>query len=183
MVHSDAGKGACYNFLMNQKLVIVRGTACTGKTTICKEIRDFDKKIAWVSIDKIKNIYSDYEDRAMDEVNDTAVFTIKHLIDKNYSVIVDGIFKNIKHYEDIVKLALPKNIPVVTYQLECSLETLKIRDKERDGVKQGLWAPMGDELIESLYKKVVENPIKGVIRIDTEEKSIDDCVQIIRLSF
>lgn len=168
---------------MNQKIVIVRGTSCTGKTTICKEIRDFDKKIAWVSIDKIKNIFSDYEDRAMDEVNDAAVFTIKHILDKNYSVIVDGIFKNLKHYEDIIKLAKAKNIPVATYQLECSLETLKKRDRERDGVKQGLWPPMGVELIESLYRKVVENPIEGVTKINTEEKSPEECIEIIRQSF
>lgn len=168
---------------MDQKLIIIRGAACSGKTTICKEIRDFDRKIAWVSIDKIKNIYSDYADRAMDEVNDTAVAILEHLLGKNYSVVVDGIFKNLKYYEDVVRIGNERKIPIITYQLDCSLETLKKRDRERDGVKQGLWKPLGDELIESLYRKVEENPIEGAIIINTEDKSTEECAQIIRSSF
>ena len=168
---------------MTQKLIIVRGTACSGKTTVCKKLRNFDKKIAWVSIDKIKNIFSDYEDRAIDEVNDAAVATIKHLLDKNYSVVVDGIFKNLKHYDDVVQIGKDKNIPVTVYQLECSLETLKRRDKERDGSKLGLWKPLGDELIESLYRKVMENPIEGAIILNTEKLSVEEIVIMIQRNF
>lgn len=168
---------------MSQKLVIVRGAACSGKTTVCKKLRDFDRKIAWVSIDKVKNIFSDYEDRAMDEVNDTAVAILEYLLDKNYSVVVDGIFKNLKHYNDVVQIGRNRNITVTVYQLECSLETLKRRDKERDGPKQGLWKPLGDELIESLYRKVEENPIEGAIKLNTEELSPDEIADIIRKNF
>lgn len=153
------------------------------KQRFVKKIRDFDNKIAWISIDKVKNIFSDYEDRVMDEVNDAAVVILKSLLDKNYSVVIDGIFKNLKHYDDVVQIGKDKNVPVTVYQLECSLETLKRRDKERDGPRQGLWKPLGDELIESLYRKVEENPIEGVIKLNTEELSPDEIADIIRKDF
>lgn len=168
---------------MSQKLVIVRGAACSGKTTVCKKTRDFDNKIAWVSIDKVKNIFSDYEDRAMDEVNNTAVAILEYLLDKNYSVVIDGIFKNLKHYDDVVQMGKNKKIPVVAYQLECSLEILKERDRNRKGVPEGLRRAMGDVAIESLYNKVKDNPIPDAIKLNTEEKSIEECVQIIRSNF
>ena len=97
---------------MNQKIVIVRGTACSGKTTICKEIRDFDNKIAWLSIDKVKNLFSDFKDEAMDDANKSAVVILKNLLEREYSVIVDGIFKNPLHIEHIVQVGKDKNIPI-----------------------------------------------------------------------
>lgn len=168
---------------MNQKLIIVRDAACSGKTTICKEIRDFDGKIAWLFIDKVKNLFSDFQDEAMDDVNQSAVVTLKDLLERGYSAIVDGIFKNLRHIEAIKKVGEGKNIPIITYQLECSLKTLKERDKNREGVSHGLWKPLGDDLIEGLYKKVEENPIEGTIKLNTEEKSLEECLKIIRKNF
>lgn len=67
--------------------------------------------------------------------------------------------------------------------MDCSLETLKERDKTRKGVKAGWFPPLGDELIESLYRKVVENPIKDVIHLDTEKISLEECIKIVKKSF
>ncbi len=168
---------------MDQKLVVLRGTTCSGKTTICKLVRDYDKKIAWVTMDNIKVIYANHEDRTLDDANDTAVALVTHLLDKGFSVIIDGIFKKPWHYEDIVKIAKNKNVPVILYQLECSLEILKKRDKTRDGVKQGIWPPLGDELVESLYNSVENNPIEGAIKLNTEKLSPEECAKIIRKNF
>ncbi len=168
---------------MSQKLVIVRGTACSGKTTICKEIRDFDRKITWLSIDKVKNIFSDSRDDALDDVNKSALITLRDLLDRDYSVIMDGIFKKPEHIQGAIQIGKDKNIPVIVYQLECSLQALKDRDRDREGVKQGLWEPLGDELIESLYRKVEENPIEGAIKLNTEEKSSQECIEIIGKNF
>lgn len=168
---------------MNQKLVIVRGAACSGKTTICKEIRDFDRKIAWLSIDKVKNLFSDFKDEAMDDVNQSAIVILKDLLEREYSVIVDGIFKNPRHIEAIIRVGKDRNIPVVIYQLECSLETLKERDKTREGVAQGLWKPLGDELIERLFRMVEENPIDGAVKLNTEYTPVQENTQTVRQNF
>ena len=168
---------------MNQKLIIVRGAACSGKSTIYTELRDFDRKIAWLSIDKVKYLFSDSKDEAMDEVNKSALVILEDLLGRNYSAVVDGIFKKPEHIQEIISVGKTRNISVVIYQLKCSLQTLKDRDKNRDGVKQGLWKPLGDEVIESLYRKVEENPVDGAIELDTEKQSLDECVEIIKKNY
>lgn len=168
---------------MKQKLVILRGTTCSGKTTTSKLVRDYDNKIAWVTIDNIKVLFANYEDRTLDDSNDTAIALVKHLFEKGFSVIIDGIFKKPWHYEDLIKIAKDKNIPTKLYQLECSLDTLKERDKARDGVKQGLWPPLGDELVESLYKTVEENPIEGAEILNAEKMSPEEIARIIKDEF
>lgn len=168
---------------MNQKLVLVRGASCSGKTTICRELRSWEKKIAWLSVDKVKPFFSDFKDEAMDDVNKTAIVILEDLLSRNFSVVMDGIFKNPQHLYDAVAVAKRKNIPVIIYQLEVALQALKQRDKTREGVAKGWFEPLGDELIEGLYRKVEENPIEGVIKLNTEEKSPEECVGIIRQNF
>jgi chloramphenicol 3-O-phosphotransferase len=168
---------------MSQKLVILRGPAASGKTTICEKIRDFDKKIAWLSVDKMKPIFSDFEDRTLEESNKAALAELKYLLDEGYSVIFDGIFKNVNRVYEAIQIARDKNIPVMVYQLRCSLETLKGRDKVRPGVKEGYRKPLGDVVIQSIHKTNLENTIEGAIELNTEEKSLDDCLEIIRSNF
>lgn len=165
---------------MKQTVVFLRGTACSGKTTISKEIRNFDNKIAWISIDKLKEIFTNFEDRALDEVHKSANVVLADLLDREYSVIVDGIFKKPFYYEELKAVVDEKNIPSVLYQLECSLPTLLERDKHREGAK--IWGPLGDEIITNLYNTVKNNPLEGAIIINTEEKTLEECVSMIRES-
>lgn len=164
-----------------QKLVILRGAACSGKTTICREIRNYDEKIAWVSVDKVKEIFSQFKDETLDDVHVSVNAIILDLLDRGFSVVVDGIFKKSKYFEDLAKIADENKVLYVIYQLECSLETLKERDKSREGTK--IWGPLGDELITIIYNSVEENPIPDAIILNTEEKSIDECVKIVRKNF
>jgi predicted kinase len=168
---------------MAQILVILRGASASGKSTIGESLRDFDKKIVWLKTDNIKLFFSSFEDRALDAVMDTALATLNHLLDQGYSVVYDGIFKKPEYFQRAIDLAKSKNIPVVVYQLVCSLETLKERDKNKPGVKEGLRNALGDEIIESLFRKVEDNPIEGAIKLNTEEKSIEECIGIIRRNF
>lgn len=170
---------------MSQRLVILRGTSCSGKSTLAEKLRDYDKKIAWLSIDNVKRIFSDFKDATLnlDDVNQTAVITIKDLLERDFSVLVDGIFKNPAHLHAIRTLGEEKNIPVIVYQLDCSLEGLKQRDKSRRGIIEGWLTPMGDDLIESLFRKVNENPVEGAIRIDTEKQTIEECLKTIKQGF
>lgn len=172
-----------YNNLMSQKLVILRGASCSGKTTIAESLRDYDSKVAWISIDNFKRIFSNSQDSALDDVNKSAVVSSNDILDRGFSVIVDGIFKRPEYINALITVVKDKNIPVIIYQLDCSLETLKLRDKSRKGVKEGWFPPLGDELIEGLYNKVVENPIEGAIRLDTEKSSIEECIETVKKNF
>ena len=42
---------------------------------------------------------------------------------------------------------------------------------------------MGDEVIESLYNKVENNPVEEAIKLDTENQSHEECIEIIRKNF
>lgn len=168
---------------MTQKLVILRGAPCSGKTTIAEKLRDYDKRIAWLSIDKVKPIFSDFKDETLDEANKIALVVLENLFDRDFSVVFDGLFKKPEHLYDAFQIANKKNIPIVIYQLKCSLDTLLERDKTRDGVKHGLWQPMGEELIAGLLKKVEENPIEDAILLNTEALSLDECIKIVKKNF
>src|SRR5665213_1997419 len=162
---------------MKQVLVIIRGAPASGKTTISESLRDFDKKIVWFKTDNIKDFFSDpSEARILDEVMETCIAILNNLLDRGYSVVYEGIFKNPDYAIRAIEVGRKRNIPTITYQLSCSLETLKARDKTRKGVKEGFREPMGDDVIESLYNKVENNPIEGAIKLSTEEKSLEECI-------
>ena len=164
-------------------LVVIRGASASGKTTLCENLRDFKKKIAWVSVDKLKPIFSEYKDKTLEATNQASVVLVKYLLEQGYSVIFDGIFKNPTYVQDAVEIAENKNIPVIIYQLSCSLKTLQERDKTREGVKEGWRKPLGEAVIASLYRKVEDNPIDGAIKLDTENQSSEECFGIIRKNF
>ncbi len=169
---------------MKQVLIIVRGAPASGKTTISESLRDFDRKIVWFKTDNIKSFFSDpSEARILDEVMETCIATLSNLLDRGYSVIYEGIFKNPDYVLRAIETGKSKNIPTITYQLFCSLETLKARDKTRKGTREGCRKPMEDAVIESLYYKVENNPIENAIILNTEEKSLEECIEIIKKNF
>jgi predicted kinase len=169
---------------MKQTLVIIRGAPASGKTTISESLRDFDRKIVWFKTDNIKSFFSDpSEARILDEVMETCIATLSNLLERGYSVVYEGIFKDPNYALKAIQVGKSNNIPVVVYQLKCSLKILQERDKARKGVLEGLRKAMGDEVIESLYNKVENNPIEGAIKLNTEEKSLDECIEIIKKNF
>lgn len=168
---------------MSQKLVILRGAPASGKTKLGESLRDFDKKIAWLSIDKVKPIFSDYRDESLDVVNGAAMQMLSYLLAEGFSVVLDGIFKIPEHIQKAIEIGKAQNVPTIIYQLKCSLEVLKERDLNKEGVKEGWRDPLGDKVIESLFKKVEANPIEGAIELDTENKSLEECLEIIRRNF
>lgn len=168
---------------MKQKLIIVRGAPASGKTTIGERLRDFDKKIVWFKTDNIKLFFSNFEDRTLDEVMETCLVILDNLLKRGYSVVYEGIFKRPEYISRAVEIANSNNIPHAIYQLECSLKTLQERDKNRPGVPEGLRPALGDELIESLYNTIKENPIPGAIPLNTEEKTLEECVELMGKNF
>lgn len=168
---------------MNQRLIIIRGAPASGKTTLCERLRDFDKKIVWLSVDKLKPIFSEYKDETLDETNETALVILNSLLERDYSVVMDGIFKKPEHARKAIEVGRNRNIPVVVYQLESSLKTLQVRDKTRKGIKEGCRETLGDEVIESLFNKVENNPVEGAIKLNTENQTMEECLVFIRKNF
>lgn len=165
---------------MKQVLIILRGAPSSGKSTIAKRLRDYDKKIVWLKVDNFKPFFSDNTDLIVDDVNKTAINSLSYLLDQGFSVIMEGIFQDPQYIQQAVNLAKQKNIPVFVYQLSCSLKTLQERDKIREGIKEGCRKLLGDEVIERLYKVIESNPFIENIELDTEKASIDECTNILK---
>lgn len=166
---------------MSQKLVILRGAPASGKTTLGEKLRSKELKVVWLKIDNLKPFFSEDWGESLDEVNRIALAIIDRLLSDGFSVVFDGIFKNPLHALQAIKLAKSKNVPVIVYQLNCSLETLQKRETER--YIKNHRPHLGIDVIERLYLKVLNNPIEGSIELDTENISLDECLKIIKKNF
>jgi len=168
---------------MKQILIILRGAPASGKSTIAKKLRDYDKRIVWLKVDNFKPFFSDDTDLIVDDVNKTALNSLNYLLDQGFSVIMEGIFQNPEYIQKAVDTARQKNLPVFVYQLDCSLKTLQDRDKTREGIKEGCRKILGDDVIERLYKVIENNSFKEIIKLDTEKMSIDKCIELLKKNF
>ena len=168
---------------MKQILIILRGAPASGKSTIAKKLRDYDKRIVWLKVDNFKPFFSDNTDIIVDDVNKTAINSLSYLLDQGFSVIMEGIFQNPQYIQNAIDIAKQKNIPSFAYQLGCSLRTLQERDKTREGVKEGCRKLLGDEVIKRLYEVIENNPFKDIVKLDTEKALIDECISLIQKNF
>jgi chloramphenicol 3-O-phosphotransferase len=161
---------------MNQFLIILRGTPASGKTTIARTMRNFENKIVWLKVDNFKDFFAEDSSIALKFVNGSAVATMSYLFDEGFSVVMDGVFQDTSAITDAVKIASERNIKNIVYEIECSLESLQERDRTREGVKEGFRKPLGDETIESIYKILKDSPYSNAQTINTENKTIEECL-------
>lgn len=163
-----------------QKLIIIRGAAASGKSTIAQKLRNYKKKIVWLKVDAFKGFFAEDASEAMEYVHGSAIATLEYLLSQGFSVVMEGIFRNPDYITQSVKVAKKMGIPFKVYELECSRDTLKERDRERPLVKQGWRKPLGDKVITRLHDRVKESPWGGAEKLDTEKLSLDECVEKIR---
>jgi chloramphenicol 3-O-phosphotransferase len=167
---------------MNQRLVIIRGAPASGKSTIAEKLRDFQKKIVWLKVDNFKDFFSEDGTSGLEYANESAVVVLDYLLGQGFSVIMEGIFQNTEYVTKAIKVAEGRAIPYKVYQIKCSLSVLQKRDRERPGIKEGCRKPLGDEVIEKLYRIVAGNPYPNAIILDTENLSPDECADTIGLA-
>ncbi len=166
-----------------QKVIVLRGAPASGKTTIAKKFRNFDQKIAWLKVDNFKDFFADDSSQALAFVNGSAIATLGYLLDKGFSVVMDGVFQDTSAINEALKVTEGKNIEAKVFELQVSLNTLLKRDKVREGVPEGLRPLMGNETISKIYNTLQNNQYPDAIELDTENNSIDRCVEIIEDSF
>jgi tRNA uridine 5-carbamoylmethylation protein Kti12 len=166
---------------VEQFLVILRGAPASGKTTIAKKLRNFKKKTVWLKVDNFKDFFS--EEASLDEqkfVDECALATLEYLLDKGFSVVMEKIFFDPFIIPLAVEAAHIRNIKTRVFQIKCPLEVLQERDRTRPGIKEGCRKPLGDEVIEKLYRQLEETFYPGALELDTDKLTIDECVEKIR---
>lgn len=165
---------------MKQFLIILRGAPASGKTTIAKVLRGTNQEIAWLKIDNFKDFFVDESLEMLQYVNGLAVATLEYLLDKEFSVVMDGVFQDVQPINRSVDIAKRKGIKTLVYELECPLEELQKRDKTREGVKEGFRKPLGDRTIQEIYERLKMNPYPHARVFDTEHTTFEQIINIIR---
>lgn len=163
-----------------QKLIVIRGAPASGKSTIAKRLRDFQKKVVWLKVDNFKNFFSEDGTLGLKCINEAAVVTLDYLLSQGFSVIMEGIFQDTSYISKAVKVAENKKIQYKVYQIKCSLSFLLKRDKTRPGIKEGCRKPLGDGAIANLYRILENTFYKGATELDTENLSLEECVEIVK---
>jgi len=165
---------------MNQFLVIIRGAPASGKTTIAKKLRNFDKKIVWLKVDNFKDFFSDNSSRQEQKyVDQSALVTLEYLLDNGFSVVMEKIFFDPAIIPQAQNTARKRNITCKVFQIKCSLPILQERDRSRPGIKEGCRKPLGNEVIENIYNQLETTFISDAVSLDTEKNSIQQCQEII----
>lgn len=164
-----------------QFVVVLRGAPASGKSTIAKELRNFKRKIVWLKVDNFKPFFTEESSLAEQRyVDECSLATLKYLLDKKFSVIIEKIFFYPGIIDRYIQTARDKDICIKVFQIKCSLKTLQLRDKERPGIKEGCRKPLGDEVINKLYSQLENTYYKGAIPLDTEKDSIAQCIRTIK---
>ncbi len=162
---------------MEQFLVIIRGAPASGKTTISRELRNFEKRVVWLKVDNFKDFFStDVTPEEQKFVDESALATLNYLLDHNFSVVMEKIFYDPFIIPMAVESAKTRGIKVLVYQIKCSLSTLQERDRTRPGIKEGCRKPMGDEKIKDIFEHLEKTDYPGAIILDTERLSLKECV-------
>ena len=92
---------------------------------------------------------------------------------------MDGVFQDTKAIDDAVNLAKSKNVKSIVYQIKCSLQAILERDRTREGIKEGLRKPLGDETITLIYQRL-EIIYPNSQLLNTEHLSVDQCIEKIK---
>lgn len=166
---------------MDQFLVIIRGGPASGKTTISKKLRDPSKKIVWLKVDNFKDFFSD--DSKPEEqkfVDNCALSCLENLFDQGFSVVMEKIFYDPFILPLAEQVAQKNGVICKVFQIKCSLNTLLQRDQTRPGIKEGCRKQLGADKIKALYNQLEKTFYPTAISLDTENQSIDTCVEIIK---
>lgn len=168
---------------MSQHLVILRGAPASGKSTIAKKLRNFYKKIVWLKVDNFKDFFSEDGSQGLEYANETAIVTLEYLLNKGFSVVMESIFKNPNFITKAVHITQNIGAPYKVFQIKCSLPVLRERDRTRPGIKEGCRKPLGDKVIADLYSILEDSFYEGATELNTENQSIENCVEIVRKEF
>src|SRR5688500_9671492 len=157
---------------MEQKVIVLRGAPASGKSTIAKSFRNFEKKIVWLKVDNFKDFFADDASAALDYVNGASIATLEYLLDEKFSVVIEGIFQNPRSLEQILSSSAAKGVPCLVFELDAPLEALQQRKGDRDG-----------EALTRIYKILNDRSRKDAIKIDTIKYSLEECKDKIIKSF
>lgn len=160
---------------MKQKLIIIRGNACSGKSTIAEKLRKKFKNLKKVAIIHTTIFYWEIvEGDSSEVVMENTKRILDNYLKNGYDVVLEGTLaskdKNGKLYLDgLLKVAKKYNVSVSQFFFKTDFCELKKREKSRKKISI--------KRLRELYDKTNETERESEIVIDTTEKSIKEVVE------
>lgn len=149
-------------------LIILRGPAGIGKSTIASQLKEKIRNAVHLDIDSFKHIISlkSSSERSKIAHNVGTTFT-KELLENNFNVIAEEIFRA-DYYNEVKLLADGLKCERLTVFLTAPLEVLIKRDQERK------YKTKGAEVITSLYNEI--KYIDEDLNIDAVKNNTDEVI-------
>lgn len=150
-------------------VVILRGPAGVGKSTISNKLKEKIQNAVHVDIDKFKHMISKESSNVRTNIaHKIGICFLQELIKNGFSIVVEEIFRE-DYYKELVKLFEDSNCLVTKVFISAPLEIVIQRDQRRtEKIK-------GTEVITKLWKEI--QPIDEDIILDSSQYNSDEIVE------
>lgn len=157
---------------MTKKIILLRGPAGVGKSTIGEMLQiQLGEGWAFLDIDRLKHVISKNSSEKRSKVShDVAYYFLKILFQNGYHIIAEEIFIE-KYYREVLKICRQHNARVFQFFLSAPLHVLLQRDQDR------VVKTKGKKNISKLHGLI--QPTEGEIIIDTSKNSLEKIVSMI----
>jgi tRNA uridine 5-carbamoylmethylation protein Kti12 len=154
---------------MSKFVLILRGPSSIGKTTIANLLKKcIQKKLVIIERDDIRHFIVNYSVKSKSEFdlsNKNLCDLTNNFLNKNYFVIVTGVFNSINHIKDLEKIATNNNSNILCVTLHAPLEIIIKRYKNR---LQNI--PFGIDGVRHIHKKFKLKKFPGILVDGTKSK-------------
>ena len=157
-------------------LLLIDGPMGSGKTTVAKILHGRLKRTAYLGLDRVKSIISDFKRNPFDnEISRNVELAMtKEYLKQGINVIVEQGM-TLRHIKAFKKIAKKYNANLFIYQLDAPKKLLTERVFERAKLK-GKFKP-SKARVERNYKIHLKNKDKGAVVFDTEKLSLQQIIK------
>lgn len=159
-------------------LIIIRGTACSGKSTVADELRKSFKNKRKLAVIHTSIFYHGIVNGDKPEIAmENTLRILDNYLKNKYNVILEGTLsfkdKNGNLYLDkFVKLSKKYKTPLKQFFFQAEFSELKEREKKR--------AKISLKLLKKMYNTAINTKKDDEIVIDTTNKTINQVVNEVR---
>ena len=166
------------------KLIILNGPSGVGKSTVAKMLWRKMKRTAYISLDEIKWLISDYKfdvsdlamvDKDLTLARNIGLGMVEGFLVDGLNVIIEKPFCKKEYLEPYLDLAEKLGIPYSIFNIEASLQTLLTRAKERT-LKED--RKFSEEKVKRIYSEYVTEKIEAKT-FDADKNSSEEIADMI----
>lgn len=161
--------------MQEQRFIVIRGNSGSGKSKIAETLRErMDGKIAIVGLDTLRRMIL----KEPDELNNTDIIglidqTVTYCLNKNYTVILEGILSKPKYKELIIRSLAAAQCKTSVYYIDVSIEESIRRHETKSNAHE-----FGEKELRNWYQPQNSLDIPEEVIVD-EKSTLEETVALI----